>query len=138
MSRERGNPDELFDSVQYGFSQAVAATGTRIVCVSGQVAWDSDQVLVGGGDLHAEATRALENLRIALHSVRAAPSDVVSLRIYIVDYDPGESQSITRALKAFFPAGGEPAATWVGVSCLANPDFRIEIEAMAVVADTGS
>ena len=136
MTIERGNPDELFDSVQYGFSQAVAASGTRVVSVSGQVAWNADQALIGGNDLNAETTKALENLRVALRSVRAELDDVISLRIYIVDYKLEESESISRALKAFFPEGKEPAATWVGVSCLANPDFRIEIEAMAVVADT--
>ena len=53
----------------------------------------------------------------------------------IVDYKREESEQISRALMAFFPKGEEPAATWIGVTCLANPDFRIEIEAMAVVAE---
>ncbi|NER81385.1 MAG: RidA family protein [Leptolyngbya sp. SIO1D8] len=135
MTIQRGNPPELFNSVQYGFSQAVAASGTRVVSVSGQVAWNADQALIGEGDLHAETTKALENLGVALRSVRAKLDDVISLRIYIVDYKVEESESISRALKAFFPEGKEPTATWVGVSCLANPDFRIEIEAMAVVED---
>ncbi len=135
MTVERGNPDELFNSVRYGFSQAVSARGARIVSVSGQVAWTADEQLVGGGDLHAEASKALENLQVTLESLRAKLSDVVSLRLYIVDYDLEESDAISRALKAFFPEGEAPTATWVGVSCLANPDFRIEIEAMAVLAE---
>lgn len=135
MTIERGNPDALFNSVQYGFSQAVSASGARIVAVSGQVAWDSQQTLVGAGDLGAEATKALENLQVALHSVEAELSDVISLRIYIVDYRQDESESITRVLKSFFPEGKAPAATWIGVACLASPDFRVEIEAMAVVDD---
>ena len=85
--------------------------------------------------MHTETTKALENLQVALRSVQAELEDVISLRIYIVDYKVEKSESISRALKAFFPEGKEPTATWVGVSCLANPDFRIEIEAMAVVAD---
>ena len=135
MTIERGNPDELFNSVQYGFSQAVAASGTRIVSISGQVAWNAEQVLVGRGDLHLETMKALENLQIALRSVRAELSDVIALRLYIVDYTQEESEGISRALKAYFPEGEAPTATWIGVTCLANPDFRIEIEATAVVAD---
>lgn len=135
MSIERGNPKELFNSTQYGFSQAVAAEGTRVVSISGQVAWDAEQTLIGGGDLYAETSKSLENLQIALQSVHAGLEDVISLRIYIVDYKLEESESISRALKDFFPEGKEPAATWIGVSCLANPDFRIEIEAMAVVSE---
>ena len=135
MTIERGNPKELFDSVQYGFSQAVAARGTRIVAIAGQVAWNAEQEIVGGGDLYLETVKALENLQIALGSVRAELSDVIALRIYIVDYKREESEGISRALKAFFAEGEAPTATWIGVSCLANPDFRIEIEATAVVAD---
>ncbi|MCG8460416.1 MAG: RidA family protein [Holophagales bacterium] len=135
MSIMRGNPKELFDSTQYGFSQAVSSKGTRIVSISGQVAWDAEQTLTGADDLNAEASKSLENLKIALESVQARLEDVISLRIYIVDYKPEESESISRALKDFFPEGKEPTATWIGVSCLANPDFRIEIEAMAVVAE---
>lgn len=133
MTIERGNPEALFNSVQYGFSQAVSASGTRLISVSGQVAWNAEQAFIGGSDLYTETTAALENLRVALHSVRAELNDVISLRIYIVDYSPDESESISRALKTFFPQGQAPTATWVGVSCLANPDFRIEIEALAVV-----
>ncbi len=133
MIIERGNPDELFDSVQYGFSQVVVASGTRMISISGQVAWNADQELIGGDSLYAETTQALENLQVALRSVQAELSDVISLRLYIVDYQREESASISCALKAFFPEGQGPTATWIGVSCLANPDFRIEIEAMAVV-----
>jgi enamine deaminase RidA (YjgF/YER057c/UK114 family) len=71
MTKERGNPSELFNSVQYGFSQAVSAISARVVSVSGQVAWSADQLLVGGGDLHTKTTKALENLRVALRSVQA-------------------------------------------------------------------
>lgn len=133
MIVEWGNPDRLFNSVQYGFSQAVAARGSRIVSIAGQVAWNADEVLVGGEDLYGETIQALANLKIALGSVQAELGDVVSLRLYIVDYERDDSEKISRALKEVFPAGKAPTATWIGVTCLANPDFRIEIEAMAVV-----
>ncbi|WP_179954200.1 RidA family protein [Denitrobaculum tricleocarpae] len=135
MSMTRGNPGALFNSTQYGFSQAVSAKGSRIVMTSGQVAWDADETLTGAGDLYAEASKSLENVKIALSSLDARLADVVSLRIYIVDYKLEESDLISRALKESFPEGEEPAATWIGVNCLANPDFRIEIEAMAVVPE---
>ena len=124
MSITRGNPKELFNSTQYGFSQAVSSKGTRIVTVSGQVAWDAEQTLIGAGDLNAETSKSLENLKIALESVHARFEDVISLRIYIVVYQLEESESISRALKAFFPEGKEPTATWIGVNCLANPDLE--------------
>ena len=131
---EQSNPRELFNSLQYGFSQVTVARGSRIVSVSGQVAWNAAQTLEGGESLYAETCKALENLQTALASVQATLADVISLRIYIVDYQPQDADQISQALKMFFPPEQAPAATWVGVASLANPTFRIEIEAMAVMA----
>ncbi|MEM8860861.1 MAG: RidA family protein [Chloroflexota bacterium] len=133
MSRETKNPPELFNSVQYGFSQVAMARGSRFISVSGQVAWDANESLTGREDIYAESVKALENLQIALESVNATLDDVIGLRIYIVDYDrTADSDLISKALLKFFPEGQAPTATWVGVQCLANPDFRIEFEATAV------
>ena len=131
MSVQRGNPAELFSSVPYGFSQAVAASGARIVCVSGQVAWNSRQELVDD-DLFGQTRCALANVKTALRSVGADIENVVSLRIYIVDFSTEDSAAVTRALRSYFPADAAPAATWIGVAALANPALRIEIEALAV------
>ena len=132
MTLQRGNPPELFNSTQYGFSQVVAATGSKIVSVSGQVAWNSQQQCVGGDDLFSQTLGSLSNLQTALHSAHAGMEDVVSLRIYIVDFERADSEAVTRALQMFFPKDEAPAATWIGVTCLANPALRVEIEAMAV------
>lgn len=126
------NPPELFDSTPYGFSQVVVATGARVIAVSGQVAWTPERALVGAGDLEAEATRALRNLETALRTADADLGNVISLRIYVVDYTPADSDAITRALTSVFAADRRPTATWIGVSTLARPDLRIEIEAMAI------
>lgn len=135
MSIKVSNPKELFNSVQYGFSQVAMATGTRMISVSGQVAWTAVQEIIGQGDIYAETVKALENLQIALRSVSAELSDIIGLRIYIVDYDRvADSDLISKALLEFFPEGQAPTATWIGVASLANPDFRIEIEATAVIS----
>jgi enamine deaminase RidA (YjgF/YER057c/UK114 family) len=101
--------------------------------VSGQTAWDANRRLVGGSDLGAQARQAFENLRLVLEAGGAALSDVVSLRFYVVDYEPEHAQAVGGAFREFFPVSSAPAATWVGVSALADPDFLIEIEAIAVV-----
>ena len=133
MSRETSNPKELFNSVQYGFSQVAMARGSRFISVSGQVAWDANQELTGRGDIYAESVKSLENLQTALQSVGANLDNVIGLRIYIVDYDRvADSDLISKALLEFFPEGTAPTATWIGVQSLANPDFRIEFEATAV------
>ncbi len=133
MTKKTINPPELFDSLQYGFSQIVAASGGRTVYLSGQVAWDADQQIVGPGDLRLQTRQALENVRTAMGVAGGRLEDVVSLRIYIVEAALDESRHISQALRDTFPAEQAPAATWIGVRALASPAFLIEIEAIGVI-----
>jgi enamine deaminase RidA (YjgF/YER057c/UK114 family) len=132
MTRKAINPDELFDSLQYGFSQITIGTGSQIVTVSGQVGWDGDGNIVGKGDLARQTVKALENLAIAMKAAGGSLDDVLSLRIYIVQRAMSQSGAIREALQRFFPENS-PAATWIGVPALANEDFLVEIEAFAVL-----
>jgi 2-iminobutanoate/2-iminopropanoate deaminase len=133
MSKETINPSELFNSQQYGFSQIVTARGGKTVYLSGQVAWDADQQIVGPGDLGLQTRQALENVKTAMAAAGGRLEDVVSMRIYIVEEALDESRHISQALRDTFPAVQAPATTWIGVRALANPEFLIEIEAIGVI-----
>lgn len=133
MPKEYVNPDTLFPSLQHGFSQIVVASGGKTIYISGQTAWDSQKQIGGEAGLAEQARRALRNLQTAVEAVGGTLSDVVALRIYIVDYNPEEASAIGNALREFFPVERRPASTWIGVSALADPDFLIEIEATAVL-----
>ncbi|MBZ0296056.1 MAG: RidA family protein [Anaerolineae bacterium] len=130
MSRHVVNPDKLFNSIQYGFSQISVAEGSRIVTVSGQVGWDEHEQIVG--DLRQQTMKAFNNLTIAMEAVGGTLGDVLSLRIYIVASAMDDQSAIREGLQAFFPSA-PPTATWVGVPRLANADFLVEIEALAVL-----
>lgn len=133
MTHDYLNPPELFQSLQYGFSQGVVATGGKRIYLSGQVGWDAEQQMVGPGDLRAQAWQALRNVQTALAAAGATLDDVVSLRIYIVQDQLDNGKAIGDALRAFFPKEKAPAATWIGVPGLANKEFLVEIEAIAEV-----
>jgi enamine deaminase RidA (YjgF/YER057c/UK114 family) len=133
MAKEYINPASLFRSVEHGFSQAVAATGRRTLYVSGQTAWDAGKQLVGGTDLAAQARQAFRNLRTVVEASGGTLADVVSLRLYIVDYRPEKAEAVGHALRESFAGPAKPAATWIGVASLADPGFLIEIEATAVL-----
>ena len=76
----------------------------------------------------------LSNIEIALSAVNGSLADVVSLRIYLVDYNPDiEGHGISEILKDFFPENHYPATTWIGIATLAHKDLLIEIEAVAVI-----
>jgi 2-iminobutanoate/2-iminopropanoate deaminase len=132
MTKEAINPPSVFRSLEHGFSQAVASSGRRTVYVSGQTAWDSQKRLIGGADLEGQARQAFTNLRAVVEAAGGTLADVVSLRIYIVDYRPEKAAPVGRALRHFLSGDVKPASTWVGVSALADPGFLIEVEATAV------
>ncbi len=129
------HPPQLFDSRAYGFSQVATVDGGRPIFMSGQVGWDENQQIVGPGDLRAQTWRAFENIDAGLRSAGSSLADVVSLRIYIVASQLEHSAVVSEALLHFFPGDDPPVSTWIGVVALANPDFLIEIEPLAIVND---
>ncbi|MBV6452327.1 MAG: putative aminoacrylate peracid reductase RutC [Anaerolineales bacterium] len=133
MPKEYINPKELFPSLQYGFSQIVTSGSGKIVFLSGQVGWDEQQQIVGANDLRAQTWQAFRNIEIAMKAAGGALTDIVSMRIYIVEEKMEESHHIQAALKEFFSAKKAPTTTWIGVRRLANKDFLIEIEAIGVI-----
>ena len=133
MTKERINPSSVFQKVDLGFSQAVAASGRKALYVSGQTAWDVNKQLVGGSDLRAQARQAFLNLRHIVEASGGTLGDVVSLRIYVVAYEAPKAAAVRGAFREFFSGDATPASTWVGIAALADPGFLIEIEAIAVI-----
>ena len=133
MPKEHLNPPTLFPSLQFGFSQIVTSQGGKTVYLSGQVAWDAKQKVVGEDDLRAQTWQSLRNVATAVQTVGGTLADVVSMRIYIVQHKMADASVVGEGLKEFFPQDRPPATTWIGVPSLANDDFLIEIEAIAVI-----
>lgn len=134
MKTQHINPEDLFPSLQFGFSQVVSTEGGRTIHCAGQTAWDKDMKLIGKGDFEAQTNAAYGNVRRALVSAGAEPKDVVRMRTYIVDYTPDYLEPFGRATAAFFGDHPPPAATLIAVPSLAMPQFMIEIEVTAVIA----
>ncbi|MDJ0719902.1 MAG: RidA family protein [Prochloraceae cyanobacterium] len=133
MPKKYINPSSLFPSVKYGFSQIVTTSGGRTVYLSGQTAFNAEEKVVGTNRTE-QMQQCLRNVKIALEAVSGSLEDVVSLRIYMVNYNPDtEGYEISQVLKEFFPNSGPPATTWIGISTLAHKDCLIEIEAIAVL-----
>ncbi len=134
MAKSYHNPPELFDSTQFGFSQIVSVPATgRIVYISGQVAWDNGETIIGPGDFPLQITQTFRNLATAMATAGGQLSDIVSMRIYFLEQKADELSHISAALKEHFPVNQAPATTWIGVRALADPAFMIEIEATAVI-----
>ncbi len=127
------NPTTVFNSLQYGFSQAVVTNGCQQIFLSGQVATDENQNTIASG--MGDQTRVcLENIEKVLIAAGSCKEDIAMLRIYIKESanTPDAQNEISHELKNFF---GEqsPASSWVVITALALPEWLIEIEAQAVV-----
>jgi enamine deaminase RidA (YjgF/YER057c/UK114 family) len=134
MAKEFINPNALPNWGQ-SFSQIVSVShgASKTVYISGQVAVDESQNLIGGGDLSAQAMRAFQNVEAALAAAGARTSDVVKLNIYVKGYKAIDAAAVGGALRKYFPHSNLPASTWLGVQSLAKDGFLIEVDAIAVV-----
>jgi 2-iminobutanoate/2-iminopropanoate deaminase len=133
MPKQYLNPPDLFPSQQYGFSQIVSASSGRTIYISGQVAWDAGRQIIGPGDFVTQTHQSFKNLETAVKAAGGTMADIVSLRIYIVQGYLDHASVVSQRLREFFAPDAAPASTWIVVQGLANPDFLIEIEAIAVI-----
>ncbi|MFB7359896.1 RidA family protein [Streptomyces gardneri] len=128
------NPSELPEVDAY--RQVSIATGSRLVFIAGQVAWDVNGVTVGRGDLAAQVEQCYVNVGAALAEVGASFDDVAKLTIYVVDWTPGKmSQLMDGIARAATKLGVTPVppGTLLGVAALDIPEHLVEIEATAVI-----
>jgi enamine deaminase RidA (YjgF/YER057c/UK114 family) len=128
MTRTNINPWEW--SKAFGFSQAVEMSGAeRVLVCSGQTAIAADGSPPAGVDMGGQVAKAFENLGAVLHAAGMGPSDVVRVTYYTTDVD--ELIGVLGHLASDFFGGTLPASTLLGVSRLAFPELKIEIEAVA-------
>lgn len=130
MSIEPFNPPGLATPETY--THAIAATGSRIVFVAGQVSEDGEGKLVGPGDLAAQARQAFANVGRALAGAGARPDQVAKLTIFVVDLRIEQLPAIESGRVALF-GDHKPVDALIGVQALAHPGCLIEVEAVAVI-----
>lgn len=133
MEKKSINPATVFNSLQYGFSQAIETTGTRQLFLSGQVGVNANQETVSGG-IYEQTVQSLVNIEHVLREAGGDLSNVVVLRIYIKDgaNSHEEQLDIAKVLKEKF-GDAPPASSWIIVTGLSLPEWLIEIEAHAVL-----
>ncbi|GAA1274484.1 RidA family protein [Saccharothrix xinjiangensis] len=128
------NPDGLPEIDVY--RQVSVSTGSRLVFVAGQVAWDADGAVVGEGDLAAQVERCYLNVATALAGVGASFADVAKLNVHVVDWTPDKMPLLLEGIgRAAAKLGVTPAppATLLGVAALDVPEHLVEVEATAVL-----
>ncbi|MFI6535997.1 RidA family protein [Nonomuraea sp. NPDC050547] len=111
------------------YRQVSIATGTKMVFVAGQVAWD-------GGDLAAQVEQCYLNVATALAGAGGTFDDVAKLTVYVVDWTPDKMPLFLEGVaRAAAKLGGTPVppGTLIGVAALDVPEHLVELEAVAVL-----
>jgi enamine deaminase RidA (YjgF/YER057c/UK114 family) len=128
------NPDGLPKIDVY--RQVAIASGTKLVFIAGQVAWDADGITVGEGDLAAQVEQCYLNIGTALAEIGGSFDDVAKLTFYVVDWTPDKMPSLLEGISrgaAKLGVTPVPPATLLGVAALDVPDHLVEIEATAML-----
>jgi len=118
---------------EVAFCNAIAfdlADVRRLVYVSGQLAFDAQNQLVGKGDVGAQTEQVLKNIQRALDGLGGTMADIVQVTVFVKDMS-GLRQIHEARLRFFSPP--YPTSTLVAVSDFVNPDALIEINAVAAL-----
>ncbi len=118
------------------YRQVSIASGSQLVFIAGQVAWDADGITVGEGDLAAQVEQCYLNIGTALAEVGGSFDDVAKLTVYVVDWTPDKLplflEGVARAA-AKLGVTPVPPGTLLGVAALDVPDHLVEVEATAII-----
>lgn len=109
-------------------SQAIQA-GNQLF-IGGAVATDAKGEIVGRGDIRLQTRQALENVRALVEAAGGTLADVAQTTVYLTDV--ANYGAMNEVYGTYFPT--DPPTRATVRADLANPDFLIEITAVAILA----
>ena len=121
-----GNPMESV----VGFSRAVRVG--NFIAVGGTAPVDANGKTVGLGDVFAQTTRCFEIIKAALEEAGSGIEDIVRTRVILTDID--NWKAAIEARKEYC-RDARPVDTIMAINRFVNPEWLVEIEVDAVVAD---
>ena len=126
------NPASL--SKPSGYSNGILTTGGRLLCLAGQTGMDATGKIAASGDMVAQFTQALANLKAVLDEAGGAMTDIVKLTIFVADKRAYKAKlkPLGEAYRSFF-GRYYPAMTLVEVKSLFDDEALVEIEGIAVL-----
>jgi enamine deaminase RidA (YjgF/YER057c/UK114 family) len=102
----------------------------KLAFLSGFVSRNLQGQVVGAGDIKAQTRQVCENLKSAITAAGGTLADLVSVNVYITDMTL--FKEIHEVRREYFPTE-PPTSTMVQITRLTDPDFMIEINAIAVL-----
>ena len=117
-----------------GFSHGIVAEGGRLLFLAGQPGVDASGTIASPGDLVAQFTQAMSNLKTVVEAAGGQMTDIVKMTIYVKDRD-GYRAKLKELGVAYRSFCGKyyPATTLVEINNLFDDDALLEIDAIAVL-----
>lgn len=114
------------------YSPGWEVSGGRLIHVAGQIPWDENGRTVAKGDVAGQTRQVFANIAAVLAEAGATLDDVIKITVFAADIRYRDEINRVRT-ETFKPP--YPASTQVAVAALVDPEWLVEIEAVAFVPD---
>lgn len=126
MTRQHAFSGSPFEK-QFGFARAIRVGDRILVAGTGPIEPDGSTT---PGDAAAQAQRCCQLIVQAIEELGGSAQDIVRTRMYLTDF---ADQAAVGAVHARFFGPAQPAATMTGSAWLCRPEWKVEIEAEAII-----
>ena len=123
------NPPEIAPA--NGYTHVVEVSDSKMVFISGQIAFDTSGKLVGKDNLLEQTQQIFENINTALEAVGADFSHVVKFTYFMLDIS--QIAVVRNVRDKYVNTAQPPASSAVEVRKLFREELLIEVEAIAAV-----
>jgi enamine deaminase RidA (YjgF/YER057c/UK114 family) len=114
----------------FSHATAIEAKG-RLVFISGMTARCLDGSMAGMGDIEVQTRQVCENLKAAVEEAGGTLDDICRVDVYVRNME--HFDLIHKVRREYFQPPA-PASTMVEVTKMTSPEYLIEINAIAVLA----
>lgn len=125
------NPSGTWSPRGRGFSMGVVQHEGRVIHLTGQVAWDVNEEIVGKGDAALQTRQCFRNIEAVLDAIGGRLDDIVSITTYFTDR--AQLPVIQEVRNEFLRATAAPVSTSIMVAGLGHEDFLVELTPIAVI-----
>lgn len=125
------NPAGVWSPGERAFSQGVIAGDGVTLYITGQVAWDAEDKVVGVGDVAAQTHKTFQNIQAIVEAAGGTLEDLVALTIYFLDR--AHLPAIQEVRRHYIRQPGAPTSTAIQVAGLVIPELLVEITPVAFI-----
>lgn len=126
MNRQHAFSASPFEA-EFGFARAIRVGNRILVAGTGPIEADGSTT---PGDAAAQADRCCQLIVKAIEELGGSAADMVRTRMFLTD--PSDQAAIGSVHARYFGTAS-PAATMVGAAWLCRPEWKVEIEAEALI-----